>query len=396
MSNFLCEIKGRITNASDQWNIFRRYTNPYEYINTSIPFSNRKCVSKHKHLSRSYFKMIEIVHTFNLFIPFKNSIGISCRLNSPGEQRPIEDLTMGQNPVSNPIKCFFLAEGPGGFCESICNIRSNPADIYVGMTILEDLNDPNIPGWKKSTNFLNKNRNVHIECGEDGTGNILTIENFVYCAKKYASSMDFITADGGFDFSLDFNKQEINIAQLLFGQICFALTTQKKGGCFVLKLFDCFMQHTVDLLYFLSAFYDRVYIFKPNTSRYANSEKYIICKGFIHTNHNDFYPYLYNNFSKMVSATASGTTSTCVDTVIGESYIHRFLSCPISYLFLIKLEEYNAIFGERQIENIQYTLSLIENKYKQEKINALINTNIQKCINWCIKYKLEYNSMSML
>ena len=45
---------------------------------------------------------------------------------------------------------------------------------------------------------------------------------------------------------------------------------------------------------------------------------------------------------------------------------------------------------------IIYCSNSIDNKYKQEKINALINTNIQKCINWCIKYRLEYNSMLML
>ena len=81
---------------------------------------------------------------------------------------------------------------------------------YIGMTIIND-NDANVPGWKKSNNFLAKNRNVIIEKGEDGTGNLLSIDNFNYCYSKYANSMEIITADGGFDFSHDFNKQEINM-----------------------------------------------------------------------------------------------------------------------------------------------------------------------------------------
>ena len=35
-------------------------------INRIIPFK-KKSVSKHKPLSRSYFKMIEIIHTFKIY-----------------------------------------------------------------------------------------------------------------------------------------------------------------------------------------------------------------------------------------------------------------------------------------------------------------------------------------
>ena len=42
--------------------------------------------------------------------------------------------------------------------------------------------------------------------------------------------MEIITADGGFDFSHDFSNQEINIANLLFAQIAFAIIMQKKNG----------------------------------------------------------------------------------------------------------------------------------------------------------------------
>jgi 23S rRNA U2552 (ribose-2'-O)-methylase RlmE/FtsJ len=221
---------------------------------------------------------------------------------------------------SKPIKTFHLAEGPGGFIEAISNIRACSHDSYIGMTILEDETDPNIPAWKKTDYFLNNHPNVFIETGKDGTGDILALENFVYCKEKYASSMDLITGDGGFDFSVDFNSQEINITNLLFGQIAYALVMQKKGGNFVLKLFDCFMQHTIDLLYILSSFYGKVYINKPNTSRYANSEKYIVCKDFCYNSCEHFYPVLYKTFSKMVSTD---------DT----SFIRRFLNVPISYYF---------------------------------------------------------------
>jgi hypothetical protein len=59
------------------------------------------------------------------------------------------------------------------------------------------------------------------------------------------------------------------------------------------------------------------------------------------------------------------------------------------------LEEYNSIFGQQQIENIHCTTSLIEIKQKQEKIDGLIKTNIQKCIQWCKKNGVEANNYTL-
>jgi 23S rRNA U2552 (ribose-2'-O)-methylase RlmE/FtsJ len=310
-----------------------------------VPFK-KKSIAKHKPLSRSYFKMIEIMNTFNI------------------------------NFTSKPIQSFHLAEGPGGFIEALLHKRNNKIDKYIGMTLIDNNSDPNIPAWKKSSEFLNKNLNVIIENGFDNTGNILSFDNFIYCKNKYSSSMDIITGDGGFDFSLDFNNQELSISRLLFAQMCFAVTMQKKNGIFILKIFDCFMEHSVDLLYILSSFYDKVYIIKPQTSRYANSEKYIVCRDFLFETNEYFFPFLYNAFKKMCD---------------NEKPIYRYLNIPISYYFINKLEEYNAILGQQQIENIHYTISLIEHKYKQDKIDNLIKINIQKCIQWCIKNDVEYN-----
>ena len=145
------------------------------------------------------------------------------------------------------INTFHLAEGPGGFIEALVNKRKNKLDKYVGITLLDNNDDYNIPAWKKSEIFLKANSNVYIETGKDKTGNILSYENLEDIIDKY-EKFDIITADGGFDFSMDFNSQEINITQLLYGQICYAICLQKMGGSFILKIFDSFMKHTIDML----------------------------------------------------------------------------------------------------------------------------------------------------
>ena len=346
LSYYLCDIKEKINMYEKEWDNYKKYTNPYEYIHTPIPYK-KKCISKYKPLSRSYFKMLEISQSFGLHIHY------------------------------NPINTFHLAEGPGGFIEAICKLRNNKEDRYTGITILDD-NDNNIPSWKKSEHFLNENKNVFIETGLDKTGDILKIENFDYCVNKYGSSMDLITGDGGFDFSTNFNNQEQDMTKLLFAQVCFAVCMQKREGSFVLKIFDSFLSSTVDIMYILCSFYKKVYITKPQTSRYANSEKYIVCKGFIFDNNLKFYKYIRNAFLQMTST---------------PEYIIRFMSTPISHFFETKLEEYNSIFGQQQIENIYYTLTLIENKNKNDKtdkIDNIVKMNSQKCIQWCIKHNISY------
>jgi len=354
LSYYLNDIKKRIDSRESEWDITKRYTNPCEYIHSIVP-NKKKSVAKKKPLSRSYFKMIELLYFFKI-------------VNN--------DYIENQESINS----FHLAEGPGGFIEALLHVRNNQKDNYIGMSILDDDIDPNIPGWKKSKCFLDNNSNVKLDHGADGTGDILKLDNFEYCKNKYGNKMDIITGDGGFDFSVDFNNQEYNIGQLLFGQIAYAIVMQKKNGTFILKIFDCFMQHTLDLLSILSSFYDKVYITKPQTSRYGNSEKYLVCKFFNGTNCEVVYPYLYNAFEKMLN---------------NDKLLIRFLKNPINLLFSTKIEEYNAIFGQNQIENIHYTLSLIDSDKKDEKINVLIKNNVKKSTDWCIKYGVLYNSINI-
>lgn len=349
LAHYLYDMKAKIDDNDKKWDIYKKYTNPYEYIHTVIPYKH-KCIAKHKPLSRSYFKMIEICNTFSLLEKYKNTVS---------------------------LQTFHLAEGPGGFIEAIARTRKNKQDKYVGMTLQADENS-NIPGWKKTGDFLSEFPNVYLENGMDGTGNILSLENFDYVRENY-KNIDIVTGDGGFDFSTDFNKQESSIVKLLYAQICYALSIQKRGGIFILKIFDAFMKHTIDLLYLLSSFYKQVYILKPNTSRYANSEKYIVCIGFLFDNKDSskYVFYLRNTLEAMLK---------------DDALPHSFLKMPPSYYFIQKIEEYNSIFGQKQMQNIQCTMSLIEHKNKYEKIEMLMKINIKKCIEWCIRHNIDYFS----
>jgi 23S rRNA U2552 (ribose-2'-O)-methylase RlmE/FtsJ len=358
LSYYINTLKKEIRRTGVDWDVHRKYTNPYEYINTSVPDTQRS-VAKHKPLSRSYFKMIEIVSEFKLI-----DTGFEHRFSK----------ILGAPPMHS----FHLAEGPGGFIEALAYLRKNPNDVYIGMTLQDEENhNDNIPAWKKTTTFLRNNPNVFLENGATKTGDILSAANLKHCISQYSSSMELITADGGFDFTSDYDNQEVNITRLLFGQICFAVCMQKQGGHFLLKIFDSFMAHTADLIYLLSAFYTETYITKPNTSRYANSERYIVCKGFKFASNESFAMIIYRRFVEAMSKP---------DAPIG-----RFFSFPIPLLFMSKLEEYNAMFGHQQIDTIQQTIALIDNRHRREKIDNYIKIHTQKCISWCAAHNVPHN-----
>tara|TARA_B110000967_G_scaffold184901_1_gene204728 strand:+ start:252 stop:1415 length:1164 start_codon:yes stop_codon:yes gene_type:complete len=347
LSKYLSNIKRKLDKSYEIWDFYKKYTNPYEFIHTTIP-NSKYSVSKLKPLSRSFYKMIEIANQLDLLVEYKR-----------------------QN-----INTFHLAEGPGGFIEALVHLRKNENDKYHGMTLLDP--DVNVPGWKKSTTFLDNHKNVVIETGITGTGDLLEVENLKYCYDTYNNKMDIITADGGFDFSIDFNQQETLATKLLFAQVSFAIAMQKKNGHFVLKIFDIFTKTTSDIIYLLSTLYKQVFIIKPNTSRMANSEKYIICKFF------------------------KGDKRGNINQIISEypklkviSHISSILNFELDNYYTNKIEEYNAIFGQQQIENINSTISLFSCKNKNDKIETLKKNFIQKCIQWCEKYNIPYNEVSI-
>lgn len=369
--NYLIDIKKEIDKYNILWDNYKKFTNPHEYIHT---YNNDiKCsICKLKPISRAFYKLIEICNIFSLL------------------------------HYDESIKTFHLAEGPGGFMEAVNYLRNNyENDKYYGITLIDD--DINVPSWRKSKSLI-ENKKYIIEYGPSKDGNLFKKENLEYYYNNMFNSVDLVTGDGGFDFSLDFNNQETNSLKLILVQIIYALCIQKKGGNFVLKIFDIFTLPTIQIIFILSSVYDNVYICKPNTSRIANSEKYLVCKNYKHNR--NLIKYFINNFDNIFSNTKNN--------------IYSILQIKIPYLFINKIEEYNAIYGQQQIENINFTINLINisNSKKHKKkdqldehkneisdnesdvlknennnLEIIKKNNLQKCIQWCVKNKLPYNNI---
>jgi hypothetical protein len=77
-----------------------------------------------------------------------------------------------------------------------------------------------------------------------------------------------------------------------------------------------------------------------------------------------------------------------------DEQIVSLLKEEVPYYFINKLEELNIIIGHQQLEFIDQLISLYKNKNREDKIESLKKSNIQKCIQWCDKFKIPYNKFT--
>lgn len=148
--------------------------------------------------------------------------------------------------------------------------------------------------------------------GPNGDGDIYVPDNitcFVNFVQKTTGGqgVHFMMADGGFSVEGQENIQEILSKQLYLCQFLVALGIVRTDGHFVCKLFDVFTTFSVGLVYLMYRCFKYVTLHKPNTSRPANSERYIICK-WKREGTDDVYKYLFEMNERLI-----GLRSTSMD-----------------------------------------------------------------------------------
>ncbi|XP_075872897.1 cap-specific mRNA (nucleoside-2'-O-)-methyltransferase 1 [Nelusetta ayraudi] len=230
----------------------RTRSNPYEMIRGGI------------FLNRAAMKMSNIDHCFdNMFTNPKSPQGVPVTKDRMGELLYFGDV----------------CAGPGGFSEYILWKRRWHAKGF-GMT-LKGPCDFKLEDFFAAPSELFEP--YYGEGGVEGDGDITRPENMTAFRNFVMESTEkrglhFLMADGGFSVEGQENIQEILSKQLLLCQFLTALSTLRTGGHFVCKAFDLFTPFSVGLVYLLYLCFERVSLFKPVTSRPANSERYVVCR----------------------------------------------------------------------------------------------------------------------
>ena len=318
-----CEIDNYNTN---DWDKSKKYINNYEYIYTSS--DNNKNICNIRPISRSYFKIYEILKNYKI--------------------------------LNNNDICCCICEGPGGFIQCLNN-NYQIKKVY-GITLIKKY-DKSIPFWNKKILLNNQN---FISFGEDNTGNIYHLkncENFIQMINNNNyNNINLVTSDGGFDYSKDYNNQEDLSYHLILCEIYISLNVQKLCGNFIIKIFDLFNYKTIQLIYLLYNCYDKIEFFKPTTSRLSNSEKYLICLNFQGIEQNELNK-IKENFN---------------------NYQDIYINIPNE--FINNINEYNEIFMNNQINEINKIIKNIKNKNDYPRKEQI--TNAKK---WCELYNLPIN-----
>jgi hypothetical protein len=323
------------------WDDAKKITNPYEYIFLSLQRRMPWSITSIQPLSRSYFKMIEMW----------DALGLTAKATSHS------------------------AEGPGGFLEAIqdrITQGGSPAIPMVAMTLKST--ERTVPGWRKSQSFLQSYPEVNITYGADGTGNLYSLANQDAFAAAATAKADVYTADGGFDFSADFNGQENTVQRLLIAEALAGLLTLNQGGTMILKLFDMKSRSTLEFIWALSMCFEKTGLIKPHTSRPANSERYWIGSGF-----RGAPEWIIQLFR----------TLTATDAPNGWS--HLFAELPeFPVAWITEIQAFQEQVELHQFRTIQLTLNLIRTPSKATILD-LLTQNIKNSRDWCARHDMPLN-----
>ena len=337
----ICNEKSKIDELVNikSWDKMKKIGNPNELIYTSYNNKKKESIANYRPISRSFFKLWEIDKEFDL-------------LENNNELKIIGNL----------------AEGPGGFMEEIIHNHKNVK--LFGITLPPSNNQ--IPKWNKN---LKKNNYINITYGN--LYDMDDIKNYINKFKDFKCSL--VTADGGFDYSSDFNKQEVNSYKIIFSEVITSLLILKEGGNFVCKIFDTFTIFSIQTIYLLTEFFEEVNIYKPNTSRPANSEKYIICKGFL-KNNNEFY--LLSLLENVLKINMKDNKSLHI----------KNLKIPKN--IIMNIFSYNDKYINFQIKYIKKILKLAESNIEKNELKEITKKQVKNAIDWCIKYDMMINKDS--
>lgn len=365
-------------NSNRRWDECKRSMNDFELVYTP-PSPEGPGIAAHTPISRSYFKLWEVLHDYWPEI--------------------------GGRWQAEPMNAVFLAEGPGGFMEAFANFRAVRGlplvgqDELHGMTLLQ-ARDRSVPVWRVLPQDRQDAR-VLLHRGSDGTGNLYRAANIDHLVAHAGGpgGAHVVTADGGFDFSADYNSQEDASMRLVMCEVYAALCLQRLGGAFLLKVYDVHSFATVRLLYVLRGAYQGLRIIKPHSSRPANSEKYVLATSFV-------------GVAPEVLEAMRAACVSCEAWALWQGAAHHGVATRINYAlrpvlrvpaaFVRDLVSFNAHYISRQVLHIVRTLEEAHARGSGRPgaeggghTGARVMWQLDRAARWCHKYGVKVNVMAM-
>jgi len=279
--------------------------------------------------------------------------------------------------IVNPYE-FIFSKVPGSKF-SVSKLKPKTNLFYDLFEIINNLNIfDNFKENTIKTLHMSPNCADSIECNEMLRENY-NDDYFLYNDVNLYSKLN----DNKFDYIFyECNKSDY-VMSLLISLIIIVKNQKYNGNC-IIKLSDIFHKPTLDILYFLTSLYDKVYIVKPSTSNITTFDKYIVCKNFRYNETNNAY-LKFNYYTLLIFLKKFDNSN---------NYITDILDFNIPYYFKSKIEDLNIIIGQQQLEALDQIINIFKNKNREDKIENIKKTNIQKSVLWCEKYKIPCNKFT--
>ena len=264
------------------------------------------------------------------------------------------------NTYTTPLTFCDIAGGPGAFSEYI--FWRNPSSSGYGITL------KNVKGLDWSTK-LDKYNFTPFN-GGDGTGNLYTNwkEFEFYILENNSGGVNLSVADGGFEVEgKDFSRQEFLSSRLITVELYLGFACIKEGGSFVCKVFDTVTKYMYDIIYALSLAFDEIIMFKPMSSRPANGERYLVCRG-----RNEDIEIPRRIFTQVINSFTDDTYVSQVFNVLPQNYMDW-------------MDEQNMLSIDRQ----NYYVDHIIRSARGEEIEMYVYNNNKALLLWSLPGNIE-------
>ena len=121
--------------------------------------------------------------------------------------------------------------------------------------------------------------------------------------------------------------RELGSSLVILREVIISMLMLRKGGTSIIRIFDAFTRHTMEIVYLCSLFFEEVNIMKPESSSPQSSEKFLVCRRYNRPEGNSFVyqslVFLYQN-STAITAALPGLFNPQllkVDTLFQNSYL---------------------------------------------------------------------------
>jgi hypothetical protein len=250
--------------------------------------------------------------------------------------------------------------------------------------------------------IVGENYEDSLECLEMLRENY-NIDKF-FCFYEYNSKLHNCIEKNKFNFVIyelnkynDVNQNIINLLELLI----ITFTQLKENSIIIIKLNNTFYKPILEIIYLLNSLFEKTLIVKPNTSDITSFDKYIILQKL---RLNQYYFDLFNSYNTVLTDfiknyhneidNNNDNVNIMNSIILNRQNIQTIIKPELPMYFLNKIDDINIIIGQQQLEAVNQIINMLKSKNIEDRIEIMKKNNIQKCVNWCEKFKIPCNKFS--